>query len=190
MATTSPDNIYSPNAGQQYALTQDLLAMADSTQVALSAARTERAALQDALRDALPGPPLIRRRFMSAENVFTNVTAFTSFPNGADATALTGTLTKTRSATRLVVRMYGSLVYRSGISRPMFLGVNINGTNYEVARTQSPEAVNRTFITGEVDIPSIPAGSLTIYPRFRSNGGSLVSFYTEDFVNYSVQEVP
>ena len=186
MATTSPDSIYSPGAGQQYALTQDLLAMADSIQVALSAARTER----DALRDALPGPPLIRRRFMSAENVFTNVTAFTSFPNGADATALTGTLTKTRSATRLVVRMYGSLVYRSGVTRPMFLGVNINGTDYEVARAQSPEAVNRTFIMGEVGIPSIPAGSLTIYPLFRSNGGSLVSFYTEDFVNYSVQEMP
>lgn len=36
MATTSPDNIYSPDAGQQYALTQDLLAMADSVQAALT----------------------------------------------------------------------------------------------------------------------------------------------------------
>lgn len=35
MATTTPDNIYSPDAGQQYALTQDLLAMADSVQDAL-----------------------------------------------------------------------------------------------------------------------------------------------------------
>ena len=36
MATTTPDNIYSPDAGQQYALTQDLLAMADSVQNALT----------------------------------------------------------------------------------------------------------------------------------------------------------
>lgn len=36
MATTTPDNIYSPDAGQQYALTQDLLAMADSVQNALN----------------------------------------------------------------------------------------------------------------------------------------------------------
>ena len=35
MATTSPDEIYSPDAGQQYALTQDLLLMADSVQGAL-----------------------------------------------------------------------------------------------------------------------------------------------------------
>ena len=40
MATTSPDNIYSPDAGQPYALTQDLLAMADSIQVALSDMRS------------------------------------------------------------------------------------------------------------------------------------------------------
>ena len=36
MATTSPDKIYSPDAGQPYALTQDLLAMADSVQDALN----------------------------------------------------------------------------------------------------------------------------------------------------------
>ena len=36
MATTSPDEIYSPDAGQQYALTQDLLLMADSVQDALN----------------------------------------------------------------------------------------------------------------------------------------------------------
>ena len=39
MATTSPDEIYSPDAGQQYALTQDLLAMADSVQDALTDVR-------------------------------------------------------------------------------------------------------------------------------------------------------
>ena len=50
MATTSPDNIYSPDAGQPYALTPDLLAMADSVQDALNnraiiAVRVYRAAL-------------------------------------------------------------------------------------------------------------------------------------------------
>lgn len=36
MATTSPDNIYSPDSGNQYALVQDLGAMADSVQSALA----------------------------------------------------------------------------------------------------------------------------------------------------------
>lgn len=35
MATTSPDNIKTPNAGDQYALVQDLGALADTTQAAL-----------------------------------------------------------------------------------------------------------------------------------------------------------
>lgn len=35
MALTSPDNIFSPDAGEEYALTTDLAAMADSVQVAL-----------------------------------------------------------------------------------------------------------------------------------------------------------
>lgn len=160
--------------------------MADSIQVALAATKTDR----DTLRAALPGPPLVRRRFMSAENPFTNTTSFTEFPVGADATALRSTLTKTRASTRLIVRMFGSLVYRSGVTRPMYLGLNINGVDYEVARAQSPEAVNRTFVMGEIEIPSLPVGTLTISPRFRSNGASIVSFYTEDFVNYSVQEMP
>ena len=42
MATTTPDNIYSPDAGQQYALTQDLLANADSVQAALNTLRAGR----------------------------------------------------------------------------------------------------------------------------------------------------
>ena len=40
MATTTPDQIYSPDAGQQYALTQDLLGMADSVQAALVSIRS------------------------------------------------------------------------------------------------------------------------------------------------------
>lgn len=39
MATTSPDGIYSPDAGQQYALTQDLLLMADTVQDGLTSVR-------------------------------------------------------------------------------------------------------------------------------------------------------
>lgn len=36
MATTSPDNIKSPDAGDQYALVQDLGALADTVQLALN----------------------------------------------------------------------------------------------------------------------------------------------------------
>lgn len=46
MATTTPDNIYSPDAGQEYALTQDLLAMADTVQDALTSIRTRSGVLK------------------------------------------------------------------------------------------------------------------------------------------------
>ncbi len=41
MATTSPDNIFSPDAGDAYALTSDLDAMADSVQTALTDLRSD-----------------------------------------------------------------------------------------------------------------------------------------------------
>ena len=56
MATTSPDNIYSPNAGQQYALTQDLLAMADSVQNALNVNRSRYRSGTSAERGAWANP--------------------------------------------------------------------------------------------------------------------------------------
>ena len=55
MATTSPDKIYSPDAGQQYALTQDLLAMADSVQGALVSVRARGTSAQ---RNSLYGSPV------------------------------------------------------------------------------------------------------------------------------------
>lgn len=42
MATTSPDNIWSPDAGDDYALTTDLAAMADTVQDAINANRVGR----------------------------------------------------------------------------------------------------------------------------------------------------
>ena len=56
MATTSPDKIYSPDAGQQYALTQDLLAMADSVQDALDANRPRYRSGTSAERGAWTSP--------------------------------------------------------------------------------------------------------------------------------------
>lgn len=41
MATTSPDNIWTPDAGDDYALTTDLAATADTIQAALNTVRTD-----------------------------------------------------------------------------------------------------------------------------------------------------
>lgn len=41
MATTSPDNIWTPDSGDDYALTTDLAAMADTVQDAISDVRTQ-----------------------------------------------------------------------------------------------------------------------------------------------------
>lgn len=57
MATTSPDNIWSPDSGDDYALTVDLAAMADTTQDAITANRVGRIGT-DAERLALSGASL------------------------------------------------------------------------------------------------------------------------------------
>lgn len=61
MATTSPDNIWTPDAGDDYALTTDLAATADTVQDAITDLRTKtgyRADLTDAQRLALSGGSL------------------------------------------------------------------------------------------------------------------------------------
>lgn len=61
MATTSPDNIWTPDAGDDYALTTDLAATADTVQDAISRVRSEngyRTDLTDAQRIALTGSDL------------------------------------------------------------------------------------------------------------------------------------
>lgn len=58
MATTSPDNIWSPDAGDDYALTTDLAAMADTVQDAITANKTDFSGL-DAARPANGSPGLV-----------------------------------------------------------------------------------------------------------------------------------
>lgn len=57
MVTTSPDNIWSPDAGDDYALTTDLAALADTVQDAITANRVSRIGT-DAQRLALTGGEL------------------------------------------------------------------------------------------------------------------------------------
>lgn len=57
MATTSPDNIWTPDAGDDYALTTDLAAMADTVQDAITANRVGRIGT-NAQRLALTGADL------------------------------------------------------------------------------------------------------------------------------------
>lgn len=57
MAVTSPDNIWTPDAGDDYALTTDLAAMADTVQDALNTVKTY-LPLTDAQRIALTGSGL------------------------------------------------------------------------------------------------------------------------------------
>lgn len=58
MATTSPDNIWTPDAGDDYALTTDLAAMADTIQDAITANRVDLVGL-DSARPADGSPGLI-----------------------------------------------------------------------------------------------------------------------------------
>lgn len=102
MATTSPDNIWSPDSGDDYALTVDLAAMADTVQDALTAVKTYRI-MTDAQRLALTGADLFEGltvyttdndtewRYTGSSWIRiggdTGWTSFTSFGTGWTATA-------------------------------------------------------------------------------------------------------
>lgn len=58
MATTSPDNIWTPDAGDDYALTTDLAAMADTIQDAITSNRTDLSGV-DSARPANGSPGLV-----------------------------------------------------------------------------------------------------------------------------------
>lgn len=79
MATTSPDNIWTPDAGDDYALTTDLAAMADTIQDAISD-----------VRDGVPETPLIQHGSISfVGNSTSSVERSVTFPTAFGAGPVT-----------------------------------------------------------------------------------------------------
>ena len=115
MATTSPDNIYSPDAGQLYALTQDLLAMADSIQSALTGLRTQITALKTSTTPT--GSRFIRTGSFAFPTSGEGPVAWDSSPvNSADFANSGGVLTCNRAGRYLILGQasMGALVSARG----------------------------------------------------------------------------
>lgn len=91
MATTSPDNIWTPDSGDDYALTVDLAATADTIQDALTNlnSRFPASVANPAARDALFPSPVhgnrVFRNDLAAEEVYLGVYNATTNPSGASS---------------------------------------------------------------------------------------------------------
>lgn len=185
-AFTTHLNLYKPGGGSSGLITPDEVVDVDRLNQNMDDIDTWAEGVDDELE--LQPHTLVLRRAMSASNGFTNQSSFADFPVSADATALAASFIKRSASTKLVVRMTGSPNFTSGASQAMFLGINIDGTDTEVARMKFPTATVREVITGEVEISGVGAGTLDIKARFRATTASSVTFETGDVVSLSITE--
>lgn len=116
--------------------------------------------------------------------------AYAVVGHATERTALTTSMTKL-AGTALVVDLQGSCSITSGLSQSLYLGMRINGADFDVARTRIGEAFARDAFTAHRRITGIAAGPLTIEPVFKTAAGALVAFTTgEDSISYTVREAP
>lgn len=129
------------------------------------------------------------RRVMANNNAYTNQTSYADLSNATDKAAMDSTFTKVRADTKLLVRVSATAELTSGSAQALFVGLNIGGTDYDVAFRQFYTATYRGEIVGEREIPGIAAGSLAVKPRFKSESAAAVSLWAgDDFISYSVTE--
>jgi hypothetical protein len=128
-------------------------------------------------------------RLFGAQNQFTNAGGYASFPVSADATALQTSFTKYGAATRLRVRLFATGQFSAGVGQNAFLGLRIGTTDYDIARRFFLEGANRQNFAGEVFLSGIAAGTVNVLPRFRMSAASVFTFYADDYLSYSVEEV-
>lgn len=167
MATTSPDNIWSPDSGDDYALTVDLAAMADTVQDALNTVKTY-TPLTDAERLALSGTDLFEGRIVYATDTnamwMYNGSSWALFGFGPFSTqevfnAGSGTVTSTGS--------FGAI---SGLS------VTLSVTTGVACRAKV-SIMGQGFMTGtgaNFAIAASGAGATTITPT--ENGPGVIRF--------------
>jgi len=127
-------------------------------------------------------------RTLAAANNFSNQTSYVDFPNAADKTALDLTFTKLRSDTKLIVSASMWVDFSSGVSQRMFMGMNIAGTDYDIAIALFPQAVFYGTLFGTRELTGINSGSLSIKPRFKCGAASAITAPITTTVSYSVVE--
>lgn len=177
MATTSPDNIWTPDSGDDYALTVDLAATADTIQAALNAIPRNYRVGTDAQRLALTGAGLFEGlKFYTTD---TNIEWFYSgtawLPNDTNPTTISlnsgwvagdGALRVLRRGNALEILPFE--IGRTGSGASIGAGVSVNIATLPVGM-RPPAAVIAG--TGSIGV----AGNLGASRWFVSSGG-VVSF--------------
>jgi hypothetical protein len=117
MATTSPDNIWTPDSGDDYALTTDLAAMADTIQAALSGGNWVNLSVFGG--NAAPGVPIPRIRRVGTRILLEgsiNCTAAGGVFNDWGATTIPNGYRPVNSQTFVVAGSSGAAPMRAFVS--------------------------------------------------------------------------
>lgn len=188
MATTSPDNIWTPDSGDDYALTVDLAAMADTVQDALTARPVNYRVLTNAQRLALTGPALFE-----GLTVWTSDTKIEWLYTGGAWVDQTRGLTVVRPAS-----VVGGTVQADGSVNFNAMTVSLNGVftsrfrEYQVHYRTSAKTI-ADGISLRLRASGTDSNSNYFYRRIGSAGGGPIEFGTttgtafeQDFQGYPV----
>lgn len=138
-----------------------------------------------------PNAPSVvgRERIFSATNTFTNPTSNTDFPVAADRAALTiAAFEKYSATTDLRVHATLPLDLNSGNGQIIYLALDIDGVDYDVARAVATTAPYRGAIVGTALISGVPRGPHAIKPQLRASASNITM--TAGYVaQYTIEEV-
>jgi hypothetical protein len=127
-------------------------------------------------------------RQLAAQNSFDNATSFIDFPQASDKSALDLTFTKQDSTSIIVLQSFAQYNFTSGATQAIEFGININGTDYAIARMIVGSGFNG-IVAGCRSVSGIASGALTVKPRLRTSGASAINLPENSFVSYSVREI-
>jgi hypothetical protein len=135
------------------------------------------------------------RRFIV--NSFTHSsTSYAVISNATERTNLTGTVVKSSAATKLLLRVDATAELTSpSPAQLIYMGLRItpNGgaaVDYDVGRVRFLAGTHRFIIVGNSEISGLAANTYTVEPIVRvSSGSTVLSFFNDDAISWSVQEV-
>jgi hypothetical protein len=119
---------------------------------------------------------------------YNNVLAYAVVSNPTERTALSISFTKKSTSTNLEVTVLGTAQLSTGVAQAGFLGLRINGVDYDVARTGFLQALSRASFVGNRIIGGVAAGTFTIEPVFKAGNASVFDFTVMDLISYTVRE--
>lgn len=126
----------------------------------------------------------------STSSSFSNPTSFTLIPQADDQAALSTSFVKAGgTATNLVISVYGSILFTSGVTQVFTWGVKVAATSYGIAALNIP--LGRFFWGGTTMITGLAAGTYSIDPVLKSAGASAATIQAaSDSVSISITETP